>query len=52
VADLGHAVRTAAANTRNGGVVLFSPGAPTPPGEGGFEARGRLFREAFEALGS
>ena len=52
VADLGHAVRMAAANTPKDGVVLFSPGAPTPRGEGGFEERGRLFREAFEALGS
>ncbi len=31
----------AAASTPSGGVVLFSPGAPTPEGEGGFAVRSR-----------
>ena len=49
-ADPGDAARTAWTTTPRGGVVLFSPGAPTPDGEGGFRERSRLFREAFEAL--
>jgi UDP-N-acetylmuramoylalanine--D-glutamate ligase len=49
-ADLGDAARMAGTITPAGGVVLFSPGAPTPDGEGGFRARSRLFRVAFEAL--
>ena len=48
--DLGGAVRTAVAGTPNGGVVLFSPGAPTPTGHGGFGARSRRFRMAVEAI--
>ena len=43
VADLAEAVDTAVAMTPPGGVVLFSPGAPTPDGEGGFGARSRQF---------
>jgi UDP-N-acetylmuramoylalanine--D-glutamate ligase len=46
----GEAARLAAGTTPTGGVVLFSPGAPTPYGEGGFRARSRLFQQAFEAL--
>jgi UDP-N-acetylmuramoylalanine--D-glutamate ligase len=46
----GEAARLAARTTPTGGVVLFSPGAPTPDGEGGFRARSRLFQQAFEAL--
>jgi UDP-N-acetylmuramoylalanine--D-glutamate ligase len=41
--DVAGAVRTAAAVTPRGGVVLFSPAAPTPDGEGGFGARSRQF---------
>jgi UDP-N-acetylmuramoylalanine--D-glutamate ligase len=44
--DLAGAVALAAASTPSGGVVLFSPGAPTPEGEGGFAARSATFREA------
>jgi UDP-N-acetylmuramoylalanine--D-glutamate ligase len=44
--DLPGAVALAAASTPSGGVVLFSPGAPTPEGEGGYVARSRTFREA------
>ena len=43
VADLAEAVEAAVAMTPRGGVVLFSPGAPTPDGEGGFGARSRQF---------
>jgi UDP-N-acetylmuramoyl-L-alanine---L-glutamate ligase len=46
VEDLASAVALAVASTPKGGVVLFSPGAPTPEGEGGFAARSRLFLEA------
>jgi UDP-N-acetylmuramoylalanine--D-glutamate ligase len=49
-ADPGQAARLAAETTPKGGVVLFSPGAPTPDGEGGFRERSRLFHQAFEAL--
>jgi UDP-N-acetylmuramoylalanine--D-glutamate ligase len=49
-ADAGHAAAMAVMTTPKGGVVLFSPGAPTPEGEGGFRARSRLFHRAFEAL--
>ncbi len=49
-ADPGDAARMAVTATRQGGVILFSPGAPTPDGEGGFRTRSRLFQEAFEAL--
>lgn len=49
-ADPGEAARVAVTTTAKGGVVLFSPGAPTPDGEGGFRARSRLFQQAFEAL--
>ena len=43
VPDLETAVLTAAASTPAGGVVLFSPAAPTPAGEGGYPERSRRF---------
>jgi UDP-N-acetylmuramoylalanine--D-glutamate ligase len=43
---LADAVRRARASTPPGGVVLFSPAAPTPEGEGGFAARSAQFAEA------
>jgi UDP-N-acetylmuramoylalanine--D-glutamate ligase len=49
-ADPGEAARMAVTTTPRGGVVLFSPGAPTPEGEGGYRARSRRFHQAFEAL--
>lgn len=49
-ADPGHAAHLAVTTTPEGGVVLFSPGAPTPEGEGGYRERSRLFQQAFEAL--
>ena len=49
-ADLGDATRVAGEITPPGGVVLFSPGAPTPEGHGGFGQRSRTFRAAFEAM--
>jgi UDP-N-acetylmuramoylalanine--D-glutamate ligase len=45
-ADLADAVAQAAAATPAGGVVLFSPAAPTPDGGGGYAARSRQFAEA------
>jgi UDP-N-acetylmuramoylalanine--D-glutamate ligase len=42
-ADLDDAVDAAVAMTAPGGVVLFSPAAPTPDGEGGYTARSRRF---------
>ncbi len=44
--DLEGAVRTACTVTPRGGVVLFSPGAPTPEGGGGYAARSRQFAAA------
>jgi UDP-N-acetylmuramoylalanine-D-glutamate ligase len=46
VDDLAGAVAAAVAVTPRGGVVLFSPAAPTPDGEGGFSARSRQFMAA------
>lgn len=43
--DLGAAVARAAELTPEGGVVLFSPAAPTPDGEGGYRQRSRAFIE-------
>jgi len=45
------AVRRARASTPPGGVVLFSPAAPTPEGEGGFAARSLQFAEASGLAG-
>ncbi|MGA8724740.1 MAG: UDP-N-acetylmuramoyl-L-alanine--D-glutamate ligase [Acidimicrobiales bacterium] len=50
--DLTGAVALAAASTPSGGVVLFSPGAPTPEGEGGFAVRSGIFREAAGLSGA
>ena len=44
--DLGAAVALAGELTPSGGVVLFSPGAPTPVGGGGYRERSRRFAEA------
>jgi UDP-N-acetylmuramoyl-L-alanine---L-glutamate ligase len=44
--DLEDAVRRAVRLTPRGGVVLFSPAAPTPEGEGGYAQRSRRFVEA------
>ena len=41
--DLDEAVAKAVAVTPAGGVVLFSPAAPTPDGEGGYRQRSRQF---------
>jgi UDP-N-acetylmuramoylalanine--D-glutamate ligase len=45
--DLVEAVRRAKDMTPAGGVVLFSPGAPTPPGQGGYGERSRQFISAM-----
>ena len=42
-ADLGEAVDLARGLTPEGGVILFSPGAPTPEGGGGYRARSLAF---------
>lgn len=44
--DVGGAVAIAERLTPRGGVVLFSPAAPTPAGGGGYSARSRTFVEA------
>jgi UDP-N-acetylmuramoylalanine--D-glutamate ligase len=44
--DVPAAVDLATGLTPDGGVVLFSPGAPTPEGEGGYRARSRQFADA------
>jgi UDP-N-acetylmuramoyl-L-alanine---L-glutamate ligase len=46
VDDMDEAVRAAMASTGDGGVILFSPAAPTPDGQGGFRERSRQFAEA------
>jgi UDP-N-acetylmuramoylalanine--D-glutamate ligase len=45
--DLEEAVAKAMAVTPAGGVVLFSPAAPTPDGEGGYRQRSRQFISAL-----
>jgi UDP-N-acetylmuramoylalanine--D-glutamate ligase len=45
-ASLEDAVSAAIAATAPGGVILFSPAQPTPPGEGDFHSRSRRFLEA------
>ena len=45
-ADLDEAVGLARGLTPEGGVILFSPGAPTPPGGGGYQARSHAFLRA------
>ena len=44
--DLAEAVARATELTPEGGVVLFSPGAPTPEGGGGYRERSRQFAAA------
>ncbi len=44
--DLSEAVALAGRETPAGGVVLFSPGAPTPEGGGGYRARSQEFADA------
>jgi UDP-N-acetylmuramoylalanine--D-glutamate ligase len=44
--DLADAVDRARRVTPAGGVVLFSPAAPTPAGQGGYAARSRQFAES------
>jgi UDP-N-acetylmuramoylalanine--D-glutamate ligase len=44
--DIEKAVRLATSVTPAGGVVIFSPAAPTPEGEGGYAERSRQFVEA------
>jgi UDP-N-acetylmuramoylalanine--D-glutamate ligase len=46
VGDIEEAVQAAVRSTPKGGVILFSPAAPTPDGEGGFQERGRRFAAA------
>jgi UDP-N-acetylmuramoylalanine--D-glutamate ligase len=46
VGDLAEAVAVAARSTAPGGVVLFSPAAPTPEGGGGFGVRSGQFIQA------
>ena len=50
--DLEDAVQKAVRTTPAGGVVLFSPAAPTPEGQGGFAERSRRFVEASGLQGS
>jgi UDP-N-acetylmuramoylalanine--D-glutamate ligase len=45
-ADIEQAVKTAVATTPSGGVILFSPAAPTPDDQGGYAERGRRFAVA------
>ena len=45
-ASLEDAVSAAIAATAPGGVILFSPAQPTPPGEGDFRSRSRRFATA------
>lgn len=44
--DIEQAVKAAVASTPTGGVVLFSPAAPTEVGEGGYAERSRRFAAA------
>ncbi len=44
--DLAEAVDAAVSMTSPGGVILFSPAAPTPDGEGGYQERSRQFATA------
>ncbi len=50
VHDIEQAVARAHACTRAGGVVLFSPGMPTPDGQGRWHARSSRFCAAVDAL--
>ena len=48
--DLEHAVRQAARITPAGGIVLFSPGMPTPPAEGNWSHRSARFQAEVDRL--
>jgi UDP-N-acetylmuramoylalanine--D-glutamate ligase len=48
--DVGDAVRLAAKLARPGGVVLFSPAAPSPPEYGSYERRSAVFTAAVREL--
>ncbi len=48
--DVGDGVRLAAARTPCGGVVLFSPAAPSPPEYGSYERRSAAFVAAVRGL--
>ena len=48
--DLEHAVRQAARITPDGGIVLFSPGMPTPPAEGNWSNRSARFQAEVDRL--
>ena len=50
--DIDEAVKVAVTSTAPGGVILFSPAAPTPDGEGGFRERSRRFAEAAGIAGT
>ncbi len=50
VTSLPDAVLEAALVTPKGGVVLFSPGAPTPTKEGSYKDRSEIFQKAVESL--
>jgi UDP-N-acetylmuramoylalanine--D-glutamate ligase len=50
--DLADAVAKAVAVTSTGGVVLFSPAAPTPDGDGGYRQRSRQFIAAIGLIPS
>ncbi len=50
VASLQDAVLEAALVTPKGGVVLFSPGAPTPKAEGSYKERSEIFQKAVLSL--
>ena len=50
--SLEEAVRAAASLTPAGGVVIFSPGMPTPAAQGNWASRSRRFGAAVAALGS
>ncbi len=48
--DLEHAVRQAARVTPAGGLVLFSPGMPTPPAQGNWSHRSARFQSEVDHL--
>ena len=48
--DLEHAVRQAVRITPGGGIVLFSPGMPTPPAEGNWSHRSARFQAEVDRL--
>lgn len=48
VSSVEEAVEVATLHVPDGGLVLFSPAAPTPPGQGGWQARSAAFRRALD----